>query len=596
MSRALYRLFFLWLLLLPLVSGAQQVKLLLHIRDSVLPAPAVVGEVLPAVQSFANLPDAYGYLRKLLPRLQERGFLEASADSVAVTGEGVHATVHIGPVYRWARLSLDRVPAPVLDNAGISLRDYQGQPVSPARIAALSERLLRYCEDNGYPFAVTTFDSVRQTGEGMYAAMVLDRGRLVRIDSLVISGDIDVSRDFLQQYMGIRQGDPYNENQLRLLSKRISELPFLQEARPWEMSFTIAGNRLHLYLKEKKANQLNGLIGLQPNTAQTGRFLLTADVLLGLKNSLGYGESIDATYQNLQYKSPRFHASASVPYLLGTAFGVEASFDLFKRDTTFRRTTFDIGIRYQLNAADYIKVSYQTISNRLITPDTNYVRFNRKLPDNLDVRSRGAAVEFYMDRTDYRLNPRRGWQARVAGSGLLRTVIPNDAITEISDGSGFSYAALYDTANADKYQYRIAGAAGYYLPLMKSLVLKAGYSGGYVSGKRLFLNELFQIGGFRLLRGFDEQSIFASQYHVFTLELRLLLSRNSCFYLFSDNAYTETRYTGVYREDYPVSFGAGITLENKSGIFNVGLGLGKHSGEDFQFRQSRIHFGYTAYF
>lgn len=583
-------------LLLPLPAMAQQVKLLLHVADSSFRAALPAGQTLPPVQLFGNMPDAYSYLRKVVPRLRESGYLAASADSIRMTDTSLEAHIFLGPIYRWARLSFDKIPTALLNDVGISARDYEKQVISPSRVAALSERLLRYCEDNGYPFAYTSFDAIVPKPEGLDADLVLERGRLIRIDTLIIEGDIEVSRDFLQHYIGIHQGDPYQESQLRLLSKRLSELAFLQEARPWQMEFTILGNKLHLFLKEKKANQLNGLIGLQPNTVQTGKFLLTADILLGLKNALGYGESIDATYQNLQYKSPRFHAEAAVPYLLGTSFGVEASFDLFKKDTTFRRTTFEAGLRYQLNASDYIKVSYQTLSNRLITADTSYVKFNRKLPDNLDVTNRGAGVEFYMDRTDYRLNPRKGWQAKVSASGLLRDVIPNDAITGINDGSGFDYAGLYDTANTDKYQYRISGAAAYYLKLMQNAVLKAGYSGGYISGSNLFLNELYQLGGFKLLRGFDEQSIYASQYHVFTLELRLLLSRNSFFYLFSDNAYVVSQYTNMYREDYPVSFGGGITLENKSGIFNVGLGLGKRSGENFQFRQTRIHFGYTAYF
>lgn len=579
------------------MAVAQRTKLVLTVTDTAIEQVLYLGKsTVPLVQQFNNVPEAYAYLRKLIPQMQEQGYLAASADSIIMTDTVVRAQIYRGHHYKWAWLSFDQIPTALLNDMGIRERDWQQQAVSPQRVAALSERMLRYCEDNGYPFAYTTFANIQHNENGLSADILLERGQLVKFDSLAIEGELNISREFLQSYLGIHQGDLYNESQLRLVSKRLSELPFLQEAQPWQMSFTIAGNTLTLYLKEKKANQLNGIIGLQPNTVQTGKFLLTADVLLGLKNVLGYGESIDATYQNLQYKSPRFHANAAVPYILGTSFGVEASFDLFKRDTTFRRTSFTAGLRYQFNASDYVKVSYQTSSNRLITPDTTYVKVNKRLPENLDVTTKGAGVEFYMDRTDYILSPRKGWQAKVSGAGLVRNVIPNDAITMLTDGSGFDYAKLYDTTNADKYQYRISGSAAYYISLVKNMVVKIAYNGGYISGHNLFQNELYQIGGFKLLRGFDEQSIFATQYHVGTLELRLLLSRNSYFYLFSDNAYVHTQYQAIDRKDYPVSFGGGITLENKAGIFNVALGLGKHSGESFQFRQTRIHFGYTAYF
>jgi hypothetical protein len=381
-----------------------------------------------------------------------------------------------------------------------------------------------------------------------------------------------------------------------MLSKRLSELPFLQMNKPWRMDFTIEKNTLFLYLKEKKSNQLNGLIGLQPNTVQTGKFLLTADVLLGLKNALGYGETIAGTYQNLQYKSPRFHFEVGLPYLFGTPIGFDGSFDLFKKDTTFYRTTFEGGLKYQFNASDFFKIGYQAYSNHLITADTNYVIANKKLPDNMDISTNGAIATFNVDHTDYRLNPQKGWQVQVSGSALIRNVKKNDEITGISDGSGYDYSQLYDSVNSEKYQYRFVASANYYLSPLKNFVILVSYHGGYISGHNLFLNELYQLGGFKLLRGFDEQSIYASLYHVGTLELRFLLSRNSYFYLFNDDAIIHADYSGTSRQDNPVSFGGGITLENKKGIFNVGIGLGKTSGNDFSFKQARIQFGYTAYF
>lgn len=598
MGRFTYKLYFLLALLFCAQYVAGQ-----GVRLSLMPVDAEGYTVfsfnrknIATEQQFNSMPEAFEYLRKLIPEMQEEGFLAASIDSLVQGDTLVKAWIFRGASYKWARLSLQQLPKALLNDIGLHQRDWENKVISPARFAALSEKLLTYCENNGYPFAATALDHMVTAEGGIHADLVLERGSLIRIDTLIIDGDVEVSRDFLQSYLGIHQGDVYNESQLRLISKKLKELPFLQEANPWKMDFTIAENKLKLYIRERKANQLNGLIGLQPNTVETGKFMLTADVQVGLKNALGYGETIALTYLNMQYKSPRFHVDLALPYLFGTPFGLEGSFDLFKKDTTFVRVSFEGGIRYQLNASDYVKLSYQSFSNRIVNADVQYVQLNKRLPDNLDIGTRGAGVEFLMDRTDYKLNPRKGWQARVGASGLLRNVKKNDAIVSISDGSGFNYEGLYDTLNQDKYQYRFTASAGYYIPLGKSLVLKVGYSGGYLSGSRLFLNELYQIGGFKLLRGFDEQSIYANQYHVGTLELRVLLGGNSYFYIFNDDAYVLTQYGEIDRNDAPVSLGTGITLENKSGIFNVAVGLGKHSSEPFQFRQTKIHFGYIAYF
>lgn len=546
---------------------------------------------------FKTQVDGLDFLKSYLAEQREAGYLAVSVDSLLQNDTAIKAWIYHGHKYKWAQLSLKKIPDALLNNMGIRERAWNDQPLSPRRFAALTGKVLGYCENNGYPFASIYLDSIsRHEGKGIYANLVLEPGQLTKYDTIKIEGNVPVSHQFLLTYLGIQQDDIYNESQLKLISKRLKELAFLEEAQTWSVRFTPGSSSLSIFLKERKANQLNGLIGLQPNTAETGKFMLTADVLIGLKNALGYGESLSLTYQQLQYKSPRFHADVMWPYLLGTPLGVESSFDLFKKDTTFRRTSFDIGVRYQFNAADYMKIFYQNQSNRIITPDTNYVKTNKTLPDNLDIAASGAGVEFFLERTDYKLNPRRGWTARLTASGLIRKIDKNDAITSLSDGSGYNYAALFDTVNNHKYQYRIAGTATYYLPLFKNLVLRIAYNGGYLSGSRLFMNELFQIGGFKLLRGFDEQSIYANQYHVGSLDLRFLLSRNSYFYLFNDNAYTFSRYNGKTARDYPVSLGIGITLESKTSIFNIALALGKHSGETFQFRRAKIHFGYTAYF
>jgi len=578
-------------------THAQQTKLYLKKVDS-LSGPLINKDkkAIPVLQIFNNPLDAYDAVRKLIPDLRESGYLAASADTVITKDSIMEAYIFQGKKYQFAKLSFDSIPVELLDEMNIRLRDWENATISPKRLAALSETMITYCENNGYPFAYTYLKDIEDDASGLKAQFMLDRGRLIHYDSLAITSNVDISRAYLQNYLGIHQGAVYNENQLRLIAKRLSELPFLQASEPWRMDFTIEKNTLHLYLKEKKSNQLNGLIGLQPNTVETGKFLLTADVLLGLKNALGYGETIAGTYQNLQYKSPRFHLEAGVPYLLGSLIGFDGSFDLFKKDTTFYRTTFEGGFKYQFSASDFFKIGYQAYSNHLITADTNYVITNKKLPDNLDIATNGVVVTFNMDRTDYRLSPRKGWQLQFSGSGLIRNVKKNDEITGISDGSGFDYSSLYDTVNNQKYQYRFVGMANYFLSPFKNFVVLVSYHGGYISGHNLFLNELYQLGGFKLLRGFDEQSIYASLYHVGTLEVRFLLSRNSYFYLFNDDAIIHAEYNGTFRKDNPVSFGGGITLENKTGIFNVGLGLGKTSGNDFSFKQARIQFGYTAYF
>jgi hemolysin activation/secretion protein len=407
---------------------------------------------------------------------------------------------------------------------------------------------------------------------------------------------VRISAQFLKQYLDISAGSPYSERKLRNISKLIRELPFLQESAPWNISFRVNQTRLNLYLKEKSANQFNAIIGLVPNSEETGRLHLTVDAQASFQNILSYGESFSFSYQNLQYKSPSLKVDAVWPYLLGTPFGAEGHFDLYKRDTAFWRTTLQLGTRYHISSNDYIRLYYENQSNHLITIDTAYIRTNKKLPGNADVSANGAGAELSLSRTDYRLNPRKGGELRLSGSTLQRSIRRNDAITGLHDGSGYDYAVLYDSLEQAPYQYHLNGEAAWYFPLGKKMTLKTGYAGGWVSGASLFQNELYQIGGFRLLRGFEERSVYASQYHELSFELRLLLSRNSNIYAFSDNAWVQTRFNGFSREALYNGFGIGTTLETKTGLFTITYALGRSDIAPLQFRQAKIHFGYVAYF
>jgi hemolysin activation/secretion protein len=109
---------------------------------------------------------------------------------------------------------------------------------------------------------------------------------------------------------------------------------------------------------------------------------------------------------------------------------------------------------------------------------------------------------------------------------------------------------------------------------------------------------LYRVGGLKTLRGFDEESILASSYYIFTLEYRYLLEENSYLYFFGDGAYTENlsiSYTGD-RYDTPYGFGAGISFETKAGIFSINYALGSQYGNPIDVRAGKVHFGIVNYF
>ncbi len=121
--------------------------------------------------------------------------------------------------------------------------------------------------------------------------------------------------------------------------------------------------------------------------------------------------------------------------------------------------------------------------------------------------------------------------------------------------------------------------------------------GGWIQSPAIFRNELFQIGGYKLLRGFDEESIFASQYAMSTagvpvpgrakfVPVRILLM----------GAGRKMRAVYSRTSNYYWGTGFEMAFETRAGIFNLSYAVGKRDDTKFNMRQSKIHMGYVNYF
>jgi outer membrane protein assembly factor BamA len=232
------------------------------------------------------------------------------------------------------------------------------------------------------------------------------------------------------------------------------------------------------------------------------------------------------------------------------------------------------------------------------TVDTQYVLQNRKLPDLAATASQSLGLEYGSNTTNYRLNPRRGSELNLFIVGGTKRITPSTEISELKDPASpegnFSY--LYDSLELKTYQFRVKVAAARYFSMGRSTVFKLGLNAATYESGNFFRNELFQIGGFKLLRGFDEESIFARRYAVLTTELRLLSGRNSYFFGFADGGYAQYKDLEQQFDHIYIGAGLGMVLETKNSLINISWAIGKRDDLTLDFRQSKIHLGIINFF
>lgn len=526
----------------------------------------------------------YIALRNALAALHGAGYLEARLDSISVSESRIAAWWYCGPVYRWARLRPGEDAAPVLNAAGVTNRLYKGRVLSPASFAKLGSSVLRWCAGNGYPFASLRLDSVRIADAALSAVLEVDKGPLIILDSAIIKGDAKISKAYLYNYLYIRPGAEFDETDIRRISTRLKEIPFVTEARPFEVEYLPGLARPVLYLKARKASQFNGVVGLLPDNANPGKVFVTGDVKLRLLNSFGRAELIDLNWSNPQPRTQDLKVKFSYPFLLGLPVGVDADLTLFKRDTLFLEFFRQLGFRYFFSGNNSIRVFAGRRSSNLIS--TKGYENVSTLPPFADVGVNTYGLGFQYTKLDYRFNPRKGYAVDLTAGAGVREVKKNSRVND----------NVYDSLDLRSTQYRAEAQTDVYFPLARRGVLNFGTMGGWIQSASFFTNELFRIGGLRTLRGFDEQSLLASSFLIAKAEYRFILEQNSYLLLFYNRAWYEDRSRGRSFYDSPYGFGAGLTFDTRLGIFSFNYALGTQQGNPIEFRAAKVHFGLLNFF
>ncbi len=549
-------------------------------------------------RSFNGQAACIQYIQKIPSLLAAKGYPTASVDSIAYTDTAAQIFLYVGKKYYWVKITPVGIEKRAMDESGYLEKNFSNKPMNIPQLQAIQQRILLYYEKNGYPFAEVYLDSIQVDDNKINALLKVNKFIAYHIDSIHLFGKAILSKKFLYHFLNIPPGALYNKERLQQVDKRLQQLPYIQAIQPSNISMLGSGSILNLYLSPKRSSQVDVLLGLLPGNGITNKFQLTGDVKLNLQNALRGGETIIANWQSLQRKSPRLNLAYQKPYFLNSNLGLDLSFDLFKKDSSFLQVNSQIGLNYLSTINQSGKIFFQWHNNFLLANgvDTNIVKQTKKLPPNIDVNSASMGIEYDWNHTNYRYNPRSGEEIKIYATIGLKNVKPNNDIINLKDPN-FNYASLYDSLKVKSYQIRIKMAASHYFPVAKQATLKVSLQSGVFLSPNVFRNELFQIGGYKLLRGFSEESIYATRYLCTTAEYRLLLGLRSYLFGFTDFGWVQNKYQALNVTNNFISAGIGMAFETKNGLLNVSYAMGKRNDVPFNIREaSKIHFGYVNFF
>ncbi len=545
---------------------------------------------------FKDSLQANAEAKDLFNKICSFGYLASSIDSTVSDSAQTVIYIYVGDKFEDIVLQNGNVDPSLLASAGVKSSVLNGKKIPIGDAEVVKAKIIQQCENTGYPFASIRLDSFIAFQNSYSAKIYLQKNELIVYDSIQILGKTKTKKMFLRNYLGIKVGKPYNESNVRKIQQRINELQFAESIQPRTVAFQNGKAKVNLYLKDKKSSQFDFLLGLLPGSSGQ-KLLITGEARIHLFSLFGVGEEFYLQWKKLQPKTQELDVRLVYPYLIGLPLGINAQFKLYKRDTSYVDIDGDYGVQYQFVGSNYLKASLRQKISIITNVDTAYIRQTRSLPKNLDISTNEFALEYFLQKLNYRFNPVDGYVLKVSGSAGVKKIKRNNNIVGLYDEvAQKSFDYLYDNARLKTFQFSIALAFDKYWKLASRHTIKTSFEGKYFYSRNIYDNEKYRLGGVNTLRGFDDQSIFTPYYAMANVEYRFLLSKNSYFSTFFNAAVVEDARVGKGPVDFPFGFGAGAAIETKVGIFGITYAMGKQLDNKLTIKSAKIHIGYVNYF
>lgn len=535
---------------------------------------------LPEVR-FNSMKKEVSQIRTELMKI---GYMACSVDSILKVDSIKLASIYfnLGRKYVISEFSVDSLTNRALEEEGKSNLLGSKKHFSGRSFKKIVETVLTYYENSGYPFVAMNLLGANWNNDTLDGQLTVTLNEKIKFGKIHSQGDLQIDEKILALMIGFEEGDSYSQAKLDRIDSYLKGFSFIRIVKPTE--YEIVNNRcdVYLYLDGRNANFFNAILGVLPNN--TGEIIITGDAKIKLVNALNNGEQFQINWRKLLPLTQNLNLSASVPYIFKMPIGVGGNFDLYKKDTSYIDVVSKLQVKYKVGQNLSFAGFYRNRTSSLLS--TEKYQYVTELPDFADIRNNEYGLSVEWQNLDFLYNPSRGWLTELEGSVGDKKINKNASLNE----------ELYEGLKLRSTQFYLKGTVERYIKLYKKNVLRLGMSGGWIVNQNLFLNELFRLGGLNTLRGFNEESLFASAYSLGTIEYRFLLEEFSNLFVFGQAMYYEQVIKSSYKNDIPYSFGAGINFQTKPGIFSVSYSLGSQQGNPILFRSAKIHFGFVNYF
>ena len=501
----------------------------------------------------------------LLSKIQE-GYFNSSIDSTRIINKNLEIYMKTGSL-----INVNEIKVNINDQLSLKLREdfvSQKKYFDPSEISSKIRKWIVLMNNNGFPFAEFEFKNYEIIDSKINLECNLISGPLVRIDSLINPEISKKELMLVSKIINIKNGDVFNLSEIYKISENIRKSVFLKEIKPPAYEFVDNFASVYTYVKTESKNSVNGLIGIQPSENEKIQF--TGNVSLNFLNALSFGETLKLNWRKMFNSSQNLISEFSIPFIFKTNIEIMGGLDMIKKDSSFFNLNSKFILNYRLNS---------NLTSGFLFAKNNSTNLLQSNYSSTTVNSFGFTAD--LKKTNNKYNPSKGYLFKTELSYGWKQTYTNDTTSNnILRTPNFNGKLEIDT----------------YWDIIRRTTLKMKLTGSIIQNDILYENELIRIGGYKTIRGFNEESIMVSSFILSNFEFRYLLDEKSNVFIFSDFAWTESKTNEFLKEEYYQSFGFGTNISMKNGLLTFIYGIGRKLDNPFLIRTGKIHLGFTSYF
>ena len=536
------------------LTFGQKNELILVAKDTI--QNRIVSEIYHTKKHLQK-KDALDEIERILQQVKKKGFFTVRIDSISKTNKELIAYLDLGKKINEIIIVTKKDNTNGIIDSGID-----SIKIKTREFSDLTNQLLEQIDRKGNSFSEITYVNPLLKNDTLFLEMKISNSSSRKIDKVITRGYEDFPKKFISKYFLIDKNTVFSKQKLNQVSALSNKLDFIKEKKVPEVLFKKDSTHLYLFLDKIGTSSFDGLVNFSSKENGKG-LLLNGNLDLKLNNTFNTGEKFEIIWNKVSDEKTDFKINSYVPYLFNSKFSTTLEFYLYRQDSTFINTNFELKTDYLINQKSHASILFNSKnSNYLLNISNNDL----------------ASYSNYFIGLGYELK-------KSSTSNLYK--YKNGLNLNLTIGKRKT-----DTESINQLKFHFSAFANVQINNRGYLNIKN--ESGLLTSKNYLLNELFRIGGANSIRGYNEQSIFTNGYSYSNIEFRYSLDTSSYLYSITD--------LGVYKENTTnkikklLGIGAGYQFRINNNLVNLGYVISTNSSTNAKLNSSRLVVRWTSFF